>query len=80
MNIKVLGSGCASCKKLFEITKKAVSELDQNIEVEYITEIEKMVSYGIMGSPAIVINEKVISQGRVISKEDVLKLIQKNEI
>lgn len=79
MNIKVLGPGCSNCKKLHESAMEAIKELNSNINLEYVTDIEKMVTYGIMSSPALVINEKVVSQGRVLSKEDVIKLIQSNE-
>lgn len=79
MTVKVLGPGCANCKKLHESAMEAIKELNSNIDLEYITDIEKMVSYGIMASPALVINEKVVSQGRLLKKEDIIKLIQSNE-
>ncbi len=79
MTIKVLGPGCSNCKKLHESAKEAINELNSNIDLEYITDIEKMIAYGIMSSPALVINEKVVSQGRVLSKEDIIKLIKSNE-
>ncbi len=75
MNIKVLGSGCSNCKKLYEVTKQAVSECNCKIELEYITDIEKIVSYGVMSTPALVIDEVVVCQGKIISKEEVIKLI-----
>lgn len=78
MNVKVLGTGCSNCKKLYEVTKQAVSELDCKIELEYITDIEKIVSYGVMSTPALVIEEKVICQGKIISKDEVKKLIIDN--
>jgi small redox-active disulfide protein 2 len=80
MNIKVLGPGCFNCKRLFEVTKEALKELNKEVELEYITDISVMVSYGIMGSPALMINDKVVSQGRVLSKGDVIKLIETNEV
>jgi len=79
MTIKVLGPGCSNCKRLHQAAEEAIKELNSNIDLEYITDIEKMISYGIMGSPALVINEKVVSQGRVLSKDDIIKLIQSNE-
>jgi small redox-active disulfide protein 2 len=80
MNIKVLGPGCGNCKRLLEVTKDALKELNKEAELEYITDIGVMVSYGIMGSPALMINDKVVSQGRIISKDDVIKLINNNEV
>lgn len=79
MNIKVLGPGCSNCKRLHQSAEEAIKELNSNIDLEYITDMEKMISYGIMGSPALVINEKVVSQGRVLSKDDIIKLIKSNE-
>jgi len=79
MTIKVLGPGCSNCKKLHQSAEAAIKELNSNIDLEYITDMEKIISYGIMGSPALVINEKVVSQGRVLNKDDIIKLIQSNE-
>ena len=79
MIIKVLGPGCSNCKKLHDSVLNAIKELNGSVEVEYVTDIEKMVSYGIMSSPALVINEKVVSQGRLLGKEDIIKLINSNE-
>ena len=58
MKIQVLGSGCPTCKKLFELTKQAVEELGLKIEVEYITDIQKIVEMGVMSSPVLAINGK----------------------
>lgn len=79
MIIKVFGPGCSNCKKLHESAMEAIKELNVEIDLEYITDIEKMISYGIMSSPALVIDEKVTSQGRVLSKDDIIKLIKSNE-
>ena len=62
MNIKILGSGC---KALYEETKKAVAEGNLSAEVEYITDMEKVMSYGVMSMPALVVDEKVVSTGKV---------------
>lgn len=63
MKIQVLGSGCATCKKLFELTKKAVSELGLNTDVEYITDVQKIVAMGLMQSPVLVVNDKPVLVG-----------------
>jgi small redox-active disulfide protein 2 len=63
MKIQVLGSGCATCKKLFELTKKAVSELNLKTEVEYITDIQKIVAMGLMQSPVLVVDDKPVLVG-----------------
>lgn len=75
--IKVLGAGCKSCHEQYENVKKAVSEMGLNVEVEYITDMEKVMSYGVMSMPAIVVNEKVVAMGKVLKSADVLKLLKK---
>jgi len=63
MQIQVLGSGCPTCKKLFELTKQAVEELELKTEVEYITDIQKIVEMGVMSSPVLAINGKPAISG-----------------
>jgi len=63
MKIQVLGSGCPTCKKLFELTKQAVEELDLKTEVEYITDIQKIVEMGVMSSPVLAIDGKPVITG-----------------
>ena len=75
--IKVLGAGCKSCHEQFENAKKAVEELGLSVEVEYVTDMEKVMAYGVMSMPAIVINEKVVSMGKVLKSAEVIKLIGK---
>lgn len=75
--IKVLGAGCKSCHEQYENVKKAVSEMGLNVEVEYITDMEKVMSYGVMSMPAIVVNEKVVAMGKVMKSADVVKLLKK---
>lgn len=75
--IKVLGAGCKSCHEQYEYAKKAVSNLGLGIEVEYITDMEKVMEYGVMSMPAIVVNEKVVSVGKVLKTADVEKLLKK---
>ena len=75
--IKVLGAGCKSCHELYENTKAAVSALGLNVEVEYITDMEKIMEYGVMSMPAIVVNDKVVSMGKVLKAADVEKLLHK---
>lgn len=77
MNIKKFGGGCTSCKKLYENTKKAVSETGLDIEVEYITDMEIVMTYGIMSMPAWVIDDNVVSKGKVLKPVDITKFIEK---
>ena len=75
--VKVLGAGCKSCHEQYENAKAAVEALGLNVEVEYITDMEKVMEYGVMSMPAIVVNEKVVSMGKVLKAADVIKLFQK---
>ena len=75
--IKVLGAGCKSCHEQYENVKKAVENLGLLVEVEYITDMPKVMEYGVMSMPAIVVNEKVVSQGKVLKTADVEKLLKK---
>ena len=76
--IEVIGSGCATCKKLFEIVQKAVSELKMDVKVEYITDIQKIVAMGLMQSPVLTINDKPVLVGFTSDIEKIKKLIQEN--
>ncbi len=71
--IKVLGSGCKSCHQLYDNTLKAVE--GTGIEVEYITDLQKIMEYGAMSMPALVVNEKVLSVGRVLKPAEVSGMI-----
>lgn len=76
-NIKVLGAGCKSCHEQYENAQEAVKSMGLPNEVEYITDMEKVVNYGVMSMPAIVVNEKVVSMEKVLKAKDVEKLLQK---
>ena len=75
VSIKVLGSGCKSCHQLYENTKEAVKSAGLSVEVEYITDLEKIMEYGVMSMPGLVVNEKVISMGKVLKTSEVEKLL-----
>jgi len=77
MQIQVLGSGCPTCKKLFELTKQSVEELDLKIEVEYITDIQKIVEMGVMSSPVLAINGKPVISGFLPDIEKIKETIKK---
>jgi small redox-active disulfide protein 2 len=75
MVIKILGSGCTRCKLLEANARQAVAELGVAAEVEKVQEIQDIISYGVMNTPALVIDEQVKSTGRVLSAEDIKKLL-----
>ena len=74
--VKVLGAGCKSCHEQYENAKAAVKALGLDLEVEYITDMEKVMGYGVISMPAIVVNEKVVSMGKVLKTADVEKLLR----
>ena len=76
--IKVLGAGCKFCHEQYENAKQAVKAMGLSVEVEYITDMQKVMEYGVMSMPAIVVNEKVVSQGKVLKAADVEKLLHKS--
>lgn len=77
MNIKVLGSGCAKCVKLAANAQKAIADSGIEATVEKVTDIKAIIGYGVMTTPALVINEKVVSTGKVLSPADISQLISK---
>lgn len=77
--IEVLGSGCPTCKKLHELTKEIVVELNLGLEVEYITDIQKIIEMGVIQTPVLAIDGKPIITGFVPDKEKIKELITKNQ-
>jgi len=75
MNIKVLGAGCKSCEALLNSTKEAVANKGLDTTVEYITDMEKIMSFGVMSMPALVVDGKVVSAGKVLKVKEVEKLL-----
>jgi len=79
MIIKILGTGCANCKRAKALAAEVVSELVIDATVEEVTDIADIMSYGIMSTPGIVIDEKVVGYGGVPSKAQFIQLIQQAE-
>ena len=77
ISIKVLGAGCKSCHEFYENTKAAVKNAGLSVEVEYITDMEIVMGYGAMSMPVLVVNEKVVSMGKVLKAAEVEKLLHK---
>ena len=74
--VKVLGAGCKSCHEMYENAKKAVETLGLPLEVEYATDMQKVMEYGVMSMPALVVNEKVASMGKVLKTAEVEKILR----
>ena len=77
MKIQVLGAGCPTCKKLYEITKQAVKEMGLPDEVEYVTDMQQIVNMGLMSSPVLAVNGKPALVGFVPDVEKVKSAIKK---
>jgi len=77
MEIKILGSGCKRCNELEENTKKALEEMGLVAEVIKVTDFKEIAKYGVMTTPALVIDEKVISKGKVLKKEEIKEMLSK---
>jgi small redox-active disulfide protein 2 len=76
MKVEILGSGCANCRKLEAITKEAVGDLGiADVEVVEVTDMKDIMGYGVMSTPGLVIDGKVVSSGRVPSKAEVTSLV-----
>ena len=75
MDIKILGSGCANCKKLEALVKELAVEKDLEATFQKVTDYKDIMSYGIMRTPGLVVNGKVLSAGRVPSKQEIATLL-----
>jgi small redox-active disulfide protein 2 len=71
MDIKILGTGCPNCQRLERVTREAVAEMGVEATLTKITDIRKIMVYDIVGTPGLVINEQVVSSGRIPSKAEV---------
>ena len=77
MIIKILGSGCKNCVALKENTEEALKETGMEAEIIKVENMKDIVSYGVMQTPALVIDEKVISYGKVLKPNDIVKILDK---
>lgn len=76
-SIKVLGSGCAKCNQLEAATKEALVKLGMDDTIEHVTDFSQIAAYGVMTTPALVVDGKVVSYGKVLKVEEAVKLLQK---
>lgn len=77
MNIKILGPGCPKCKTLEKMTKEVVEKEGFNADITKVEDIMAIMNYGVMSTPALVINEKVEIKGRVPSYEEIKQVLTK---
>ncbi len=79
MIIKVLGSGCKKCAELKDNAEAAVKEAGIQAEIIKVEELKDIIGYGVMSTPALVIDEKVVSTGKVLKPKEIVKFIEKNK-
>ena len=77
MKIEILGVGCPKCKQLTANAEAAVRELNVNVEIVKITDIGKITEYGVMMTPALAVDGKVVSVGKILNKEEIKSIISK---
>jgi small redox-active disulfide protein 2 len=77
MKIKILGSGCKNCVALAENTKSALSELGMDAEIIKVTDYSEIAAFGVMSTPALVVDEKVVSFGKVLKPKEIIKILEK---
>ena len=75
--VKVLGSGCAKCNALEDAVRAALTELGMDTAIDHVTDFAQIAAYGVMTTPALVVDGKVVSYGKVLKKEEAKALIQK---
>jgi small redox-active disulfide protein 2 len=75
--IKVLGSGCARCIQFEEAVKAALEQLGMDTEVEHVTDYAQIAAYGVLTTPALVVDGKVVSYGKALKKDEIVKILQK---
>lgn len=75
--VKVLGSGCAKCHALEDAAKAALEELNMDTTIDHVTDFAQIAAYGVMTTPALVVDGKVLSYGKVLKKDEAKALIQK---
>jgi small redox-active disulfide protein 2 len=76
-SVKVLGSGCAKCNELEKNTRAALELLEMDTSIDHVTDFAQIAAYGVMTTPALVVDGKVVAYGKVLKTEEVVKILQK---
>lgn len=76
-SVKVLGSGCAKCNALEAAAKEALAELGMDTAIDHVTDFTQIAAYGVMSTPALVVDGKVVAYGKVLKKDEVKELLRK---
>lgn len=76
-SIKILGrEGCRNCSGIFQNTIDILAEKNLAVDCQHVTDLQQIMAYGVMSLPGLVVNEKVVSYGKILSKQDILKIIE----
>ena len=75
MRVKILGSGCAKCNQLYDAVKEVIAKEGINAVVEKVEDIKQIMAYNVMSTPALVVDEKVLSKGRIPSYDEIRELL-----
>ncbi len=76
-SVKILGSGCPKCNALEAATRKALEQLGMDTEIDHVTDFSKIAAYGVMSTPALVVDGKVVTYGKVLKTEEVLAILKR---
>lgn len=76
-SVKILGSGCTKCNELEANTKAALALLGMDSEIDHVTDFTQIASYGVMSTPALVVDGRVAAYGKVLKTDEVVKILQK---
>lgn len=79
LNVKILGKGCANCKKLEEVARNAAASAGIEAEFEKVTDMNEIMSYDVLGTPALVINGKVVSTGKIPAQSTIVNWMQTSQ-
>jgi len=79
MRIEILGPGCARCVKLEENTKKAVKKMGVSAQVDHVKDFNKFIEYGVMLTPALVVDGKVLCEGKILEVEEIVKMLEEQK-
>lgn len=79
-SVKVLGSGCTKCNQLEAATAEALKQLDMDTSIEHVTDFAQIAAYGVMSTPALVIDGKVVSYGKVLKVDEVVKILKETRL
>ena len=75
-SVKILGSGCAKCNQLETAAKAALEELNMDTAIDHVTDFTQIAAYGVMTTPALVIDGKVVSYGKVLKVDEIVKILK----